>query len=199
MAEVWEGVFEEDISQKRPIDEQLQATLHFVQEHEAVLREIENATRGALAEVHEAPYPVVKVSTVPLERVLAQDLVVSDNELLQKVLTVMVFLCDEMNELKDIAESKLFGPLLMFGAAPPSVSGEEIPESPGARELRLGQILPTLQEVANFADRCYAVSINTVQQLASLMNSKDALYRSVFQNVPLTQVSSIWISLTHYD
>ena len=191
MAEAWEGVFEEDIAQKRPIDEQLQYTLNFVQEHEAVLREIENATRGAPAEVHEMPYPVVKVNTVPIERVLAQDMVVSDNELLQKVLTVMVFLCDEMNELKDIAENKLFGPLLMFGAHSPSVSGEESPPMPGDRERSIGQILPTLQEVANFVDRCYAVSINTVQQLASLMNAKEALYRSVFQNVPLTQVISI--------
>lgn len=190
MAETWEGVFEEDIAQKRPIDEQLQYTLNFVQEHEAILREIENATRGAPAEVRELPYPVVKMSTVPIERVLAQDMVVSDNELLQKVLTVMVFLCDEMNELKDIAENKLFGPLLMFGAHSPSLLGEESPTLPGDREKSIGEILPTLQEVANFVDRCYAVSINTVQQLASLMNSKEALYRSVFQNVPLTQVRS---------
>lgn len=46
MDDNWEGgVFEDDISQKRPVDEQTQNTLTFIIEHESMLQNINSAIR----------------------------------------------------------------------------------------------------------------------------------------------------------
>lgn len=40
------------------------------------------------------------------------------NESVRKVLTVLVYLCNKVYKLKEIAESKVFPVLLMFGRSP---------------------------------------------------------------------------------
>ena len=40
------------------------------------------------------------------ERVLPQDFVIAENESVRKILSVLVFLCDEVYQLRDIAEGK---------------------------------------------------------------------------------------------
>ena len=40
------------------------------------------------------------------ERVLPQDLVIAENESVRKVVSVLVFLCDEVYQLRDIAEGR---------------------------------------------------------------------------------------------
>ena len=40
------------------------------------------------------------------ERVLPQDLVIGENESVRKVISMLVFLCDEVYQLRDIAEGR---------------------------------------------------------------------------------------------
>ncbi len=111
---------------------------------------------------------------------------VAFNESLHKILMVLIFLCDEMKELKEIAETKFYDTLIMFGSQPSEInpaddsgSGGQLPS--GERERMLGKIMPLLQEMSNFIDRCYAVVVNVVQQLSSLMTGyKEG--RNLFQS-----------------
>lgn len=202
MEDDWEGAFEDDRIQKRPIDEQVQHTLTFAQEHETILQTILAATSCAIAEAPESHYRAIRISVEPNERVLPQDLLIfgthtdvgktrgstAFNENLHKILIVLIFLCDEMKELKDIAETKFYQPLIMFGNMPEEIidsvndkalSGNNSSSS-GERERMIGRILPLLQELSNFIDRSYAVSVNLIQQLSSLMSGhKEG--RHVFQ------------------
>lgn len=185
--------WDDDLSVRRPIEEQLSRSLTFVQEHETLLREIENATLLAMVEAPPSQYRHIQPATQPQERVFPQDLILTDNDLLHKVLTVLVYLCDEINELNEIARSKLFDPLLMFGCQPAgsgSEGAEEMERLDGKKEKMIGSLMPTLQEISNFIDRCYSVSINAIQQLSSLISGKEQLYRSSFENVHLEKVLS---------
>ena len=181
--------FEDDLSVKRPIDDQIQKSLNFAQEHETILREIENATRTAIVNASEGHYRPLRLAAEPPERVFPQDLIVTDSDLLHKVLTVLVFLCDEIHELKEMARGKLFVPLMMFGQHPACADADDEEVNDGRREKMMGTILPLLQEISNFVDRCYSVSLNLVQQLSSLISGKEQLYRSSFQRVRLDKVS----------
>jgi hypothetical protein len=188
----WDGgAFEDDLNLKRPIDDQIQKSLNFAQEHETLLREIENANRSAIVDAPESHYRPIRVAVQPPERVFPQDLIISDNDLLRKVLTVLVYLCDEINELNEIARSKLFGPLLMFGQQPPGIITDDSHSentNSGLKEKMIGSLLPLLQEISNFVDRCYLVSINLIQQLSSLISGKERLYRSSFEAAHLEKV-----------
>jgi len=182
--------YEDDVSTKRPVDDQIQRTLSFVQEHETILRQIEEATRTAIADAPETHYRAIRIAMEPPERVFANDLISTDNELLRKVLTVLVFLCDEIRELRDIAETKIYRSLVMFGQMPIASKAASETLLPGDRESMIGKFLPTLQDLSNFVDRCYSVATNLVQQLAALLSPKEQLYRTTFQTAHLTSMFS---------
>ena len=186
---------------QRPLIEQTRKINKFVLGHETILREIEQAIGNAIAETPTSHYKPIRTVTEPVERVFPQDLIVTDNDILQKVLTVIVFLCDEINELNHICEDKFLPPLIMFGQFPATSdadNGDSTEDDAhddlnmglanGKKEQMLGHILPLLQELSNFVDRCYSVSVNFVQQISSLLNEKEELYRSSFQKTHLTKV-----------
>ncbi len=173
-----------------------------------ILRTIEAATRNAIAEAPETHYRAIRLQVDPPERVLPQDLINTDHELLRKIVSTLLFLCDEAQELTENAELRLFKPLQMFGQAVPqnehanAAAGkdvnaggdEEIDDAfkPGDREKIIGTFLPLLQNVSNYIDRCYILTSNIVQQLASLLRSQEQLYRSTFQN---THVAIVFTAL----
>ena len=80
--------------------------------------QIEQRIGNAIAETSTSHYKPVKLATEPSERVFPQDLIVSENDLIQKVLTTVVFLCDEIHELNQICVNKFIPPLIMFGQSP---------------------------------------------------------------------------------
>jgi hypothetical protein len=187
-----EDPWDEEGTAKRACTDELQRELLQVQDHERVLREVEEITRSTAIETPPLNYTAIRVAMEPGERVFPHDLIRTDNLSLQKLLVVVVYLCDEINELKDIAESKLYGPLVMFGQQPCESSVDEEPRigafNPGDREKMIGKFLSTLQELANFVDRCYFVAINLVQQLSALLSPKENLYRSLFSACHLQHV-----------
>ena len=198
--EEWTTETTEDHLQ-RPILEHTKKINSFALQHESLLREVEQAIGNAIAETPTSHYKPIRTATEPPERVFPVDLIVTDNDILHKVLTVIVFLCDEINELNTIAEEKFIPPLVMFGQKP-AACGDEGGENDddddvgsmgvpdGKKEKMLGQILPLLQELSNFVDRCYSVAVNFVQQVSSLLNAKEELYKSSFQKTHLIRVFS---------
>jgi WASH complex subunit 7 len=193
----WEGAFEDDLSQRRPHDDHVQKVLSFVQEHESLLHSIDNALKTSVPASLNTNQAAIKLQSDHPERVFTQDLFssagtnnVCNNEVLVKVVTVLVFLCDEVHELKEIAESKLYGPLAVFGqaAVEHGESTDQVTYQPGEREKMVGTFLPILQEISNFIDRCYNLAVNIVQQLASLLKAKEQMYKVTFQSTHLTAV-----------
>ena len=192
----WDHSFEDDLSLRRPIEEQIIKSLTFLQEHETFLNEMNKIFSSSSFTSFSSSSSLISLSTSfisivtqPNERVFSQDLILTDNSLLHKVLTVLIFLCDEINELNEISRKKLFLPLIMFGQQPVGlISEEEQEKNDGKKEKMIGFILPLLQEISNFIDRCYSVTINVIQQLSSLISGKEQLYRSSFQNVHLEKV-----------
>lgn len=44
------------------------------------------------------------------------------------------------------------------------------------------------QDLCNFTERCYAVMVNTVQQLSCLYRAKDKPYKTTFKSVKLLPI-----------
>lgn len=184
--------FENETTSKRPIEEHVQNTLVFVQKHEEMLHSIDNLTRTAISETADSHSRPIRAAVAPMEKVLPQDIISTENDHLRKVLTALIFLCDEIAQLKEIAENRFYRPLIMFGQMPPELSepvnGKRVsndPDAPGRKEKMIGQFLPFLQELSNFIDRCYAVAMNLVQQMASLHSPKEMLYKTTFKHTHL--------------
>ena len=143
-----EGQYETDLSSKRPVDLHVQSTLTFIQRHEEDLHRIsENNSfcheRSFYKGIHTS-HKAVRYALDAPERVTLQDTLARYSEessgenfqehtsgtsdqnqnqkdphdFLQKVLIVLVFLADEVHELKEIAEERLFPSLVMFGKVP---------------------------------------------------------------------------------
>lgn len=121
-----------------------------------------------------------------------QDLIKTDNELFNKVLTVFSVLCDEISELKVTVEDNFYPALIMFGQA---VHGEEGDVKAGEDEVHIGRMLPFFQDISNFVDRCNAITINMIHQLASLYQSFQKLWKSTFKLVHLHPVFDALASL----
>ncbi|OQS00393.1 hypothetical protein THRCLA_05958, partial [Thraustotheca clavata] len=178
--------------QDQPIREQLQKALDIVNEHTSKLKEIEDALSAAMSEVWGYWADPIQMHLHPAERVDVQDLIRTDNELFNKVLTVFAVLCDEISELKVTVEDNFYPALIMFGQAK---HGDSSPVKPGEDEVHIGRMLPFFQDISNFVDRCSLIAINLVHQLASLYQSYQKLWKSTFKHVHLTSVFDAFANL----
>ncbi|GLE08690.1 hypothetical protein PINS_up020053 [Pythium insidiosum] len=172
-------------AQEQPLREQLQRGLDIINEHTSKLKEIEDAVTSAMSEVWGYWADPVQLYLHPAERVDVQDMIKTDNELFNKVLTVFAVLCDEISELKVTVEDNFYPALIMFGQPQLGDDGEP---KPGDEELFIGRMLPFFQDVSNFVDRCNAITINMLHQLASLYQSFQKLWKSTFKLVHLHPV-----------
>ncbi|KAJ0410707.1 hypothetical protein ATCC90586_008292 [Pythium insidiosum] len=172
-------------AQEQPLREQLQRGLDIINEHTSKLKEIEDAVTSAMSEVWGYWADPVQLYLHPAERVDVQDMIKTDNELFNKVLTVFAVLCDEISELKVTVEDNFYPALIMFGQPQ---FGDESDPKPGDEELFIGRMLPFFQDVSNFVDRCNAITINMLHQLASLYQSFQKLWKSTFKLVHLHPV-----------
>lgn len=129
-----------------------------------------------------------------------QELINTDNELFNKVLTVFAVLCDEISELKVTVEDTFYPALSMFGQ-PHHGQGEseedkqEGVHKAGESEVFIGRMLPFFQDLSNFVDRCNAITLNILHQLASLYQNYQKLWKSTFKMVHLHPVFDALASL----
>ena len=183
MAEFTTGL--DDVLQKKVIDEHLQKTLIFVQEHEKVLHEITKANLFTIDNTDQSLAKPIRLVADPQERVLPQDLLPFDQEPIRKFLLALVYICDEISQLKDIAESRFYRSLIMFGQLPPDESNSSggSSEINGKKEKMIGNFLPFLQELSNYIFRCYALALNLVQQLAAMRVIRDENMRFLLKEI----------------
>jgi hypothetical protein len=194
ISEPWKasGSLEVDLS-KRPIDNQIQRILTFIKEHDTSLQSIEPTNYDLKM---ETPFRPISIAVDPAERVAVQDLInthsndetdgdgdgsekqrTDSSESLRKVMIVLVYLCDEIHGLKEMAEGRFFTALVMFGRSPIEIDKKdgEILESSqetnkaGIKEIMMGSFVSTLQEISNFINHCRTISVNLVQQLSSIV------------------------------
>ncbi|KAF1793908.1 WASH complex subunit 7, C-terminal [Phytophthora cactorum] len=114
------------------------------------------------------------------------------NPVFNKVLTVFSVLCDEISELKVTVEDNFYPALIMFGQAR---HGEEGEVKGGEDEVHIGRMLAFFQDISNFVNRCNAITINMIHQLASLYQSFQKLWKSTFKLVHLHPVFDALASL----
>ncbi|KAG2762282.1 WASH complex subunit 4 [Phytophthora cactorum] len=184
--------FSEFDAQEQPIREELQRGLAIINDHTTKLKEIEDAITAAMSEVWGYWADPIQLYLHPAERVDVQDLIKTDNELFNKVLTVFSVLCDEISELKVTVEDNFYPALIMFGQAR---HGEEGEVKGGEDEVHIGRMLAFFQDISNFVDRCNAITINMIHQLASLYQSFQKLWKSTFKLVHLHPVFDALASL----
>ncbi|RLN59422.1 hypothetical protein BBP00_00006505 [Phytophthora kernoviae] len=184
--------FSEFDAQEQPIREELQRGLVIINDHTTKLKEIEDAITAAMSEVWGYWADPIQLYLHPAERVDVQDLIKTDNELFNKVFTVFSVLCDEISELKVTVEDNFYPALIMFGQAR---HGEEGEVKGGEDEVHIGRMLAFFQDISNFVDRCNAITINMVHQLASLYQSFQKLWKSTFKLVHLHPVFDALASL----
>uniref|UniRef100_A0A914WZS6 WASH complex subunit 4 N-terminal domain-containing protein n=1 Tax=Plectus sambesii TaxID=2011161 RepID=A0A914WZS6_9BILA len=110
---------------------------------------------------------IVQCQSVPTESASLSELVRSGNDVIDKTLVVLASLCSEVDSLKAEAECKFYPALLAYGE---DVQGYLTQEG-GALRL-IGQMLPCLQELSVFINRCYEVCRNVVLQMASLFSNQ---------------------------
>jgi WASH complex subunit 7, N-terminal len=130
LSESWEDTFQTDVSSKSQIDAQIQKTLTFIQKHEEKLHD-KHESLSLYCDAKTA-FRSVRIAIDRTERVAVDNILQPDdtNETFRKILVVLVFLCDEIHELKDVAEEKFFPTLIMFGRSP-------VDDSAGKRNDRL--------------------------------------------------------------
>ena len=139
-----------------PVEQQIAKSLEFIHEHQQRLNEIEETIRLDIGNVpwEQAMDPAM-LQLEPTERVDVPDLIQTDNDIFNKVMTVFAFLCDEVAELKQTAEDSFYGPLLMFGEA---AIDDERDYYDGEEELQMGRTLHFFQDLGNFVDRLNSVT-----------------------------------------
>ncbi|KAG1686366.1 hypothetical protein DVH05_006670 [Phytophthora capsici] len=190
---------------EQPIREELQRGLAIINDHtvgeilendslvtdveslicfQTKLKEIEDAITAAMSEVWGYWADPIQLHLHPAERVDVQDMI---NELFNKVLKVFSVLCDEISELKVTVEDNFYAALIMFGQAH---YGEEGEVKGGEDEVHIGRMLVFFQDISNFMDRCNAITINMINQLASLYQSFQNLWKTTFKIVTSIRCST---------
>ena len=166
----------------------------FVSSHEIELREIEELFEESRSEVCDAlsciflvcvgldfsqdiffgffqiwnPFSdIIAVQTEAHESCSVVDLIVTDNKHVSKVVLVFSALIAEFIRLRTIAESDFFRPLSCFGER---YDDDPLPE--GEESSNVAALLPLLEDLSSFVQRCHEVVANAISQLAGLYGSK---------------------------
>lgn len=140
-----------------------------------------------LALVWERFEDPIQVHMSPEERVDVNDLIRTDNDLLNRVMVVFAYLCDEVQYLEQTAEETFYGPLLVFGEA---AHDDESELKMGEEEEQIGRMLHFFQDLSNFVDRLNSVVLSIVQQMTSLYQARQRMYISTFKFVHMKPVFS---------
>ena len=165
----------------QPTETHLEMCKMFVQEHKTKLSLIQDACVDETKVWDNGEDCPVGLHLQPTEIALVADLVRTNNDLFDKIITVFGVLCDEIHELESIAKTKFYPMLSVFGEG----TTKESLGSEDANCAFLGRAMSSLQDAANFVDRCNAVTMNMVHQLAALYQG---FYKNTFMHVNLVRV-----------
>jgi WASH complex subunit 7 len=171
---LYDGFIEEP--DKTPQEQHFYSFKKFVEEYVENLTskevEINDGDDATLGKIWDSFNDCVKFKFQSYEVLRFDELMQTDNKLLQKILLVISVLCDEMKQLKELAEEKIYPPLSIFGDS----VNEQLEE--GEKQLMFGRSIPLLMDVWNYCERVNAVVTNVVRQLASIYNIKNTKTRN---------------------
>uniref|UniRef100_H2ZAQ0 WASH complex subunit 4 n=1 Tax=Ciona savignyi TaxID=51511 RepID=H2ZAQ0_CIOSA len=107
----------------------------------------------------------VCLQTSAEEKIALPDLIKTENKILNKVLIALSALCVEINLLENEAKTDFYDALLFY-----EETAEDEKRQDGEEQVEIGRVLPLLQKLSCFGQRCAEVIKNVVQQLAALHN-----------------------------
>ena len=169
-----------------PVDDHCTKVAQFVTEHRMQLKEIEKAIASDIRQPGNHGAEPIFIHLQPHEKIELLDLVKTDNEGFDKVVTVLAHVCDEIEQLKMEAQEELYPGIAVFGDTPDAKDEDDsVRLRNGKAEQFMGTSLKFFQRVSNFAERCNELVVNLVQQLASLWQQN---FATNFINVRLVQV-----------
>ena len=174
--------------QDAPGEEQLKKLVTFSREHQEQLKNIERGIHETVGQPWSTVSDPIVMHMQPEERVFLPDLIVTDNALLKKVVTVMAVLCDEAHQLKADAVAHFYPALAVFSRTAIAESGHEEVVPDAERVMHMGRMLKFFQELQNFVDRCNSIVINAVHQFASLYHRRQRMWEMTYKNVHLMSV-----------
>uniref|UniRef100_T1J3X6 WASH complex subunit 4 n=1 Tax=Strigamia maritima TaxID=126957 RepID=T1J3X6_STRMM len=151
---------------KLVIDNQIKKSDNFLEEYSYQLRDIESSLVDFSSDTWDIEQDPIKLEFCPFEQATLLQLINTDNKILNKVITVLATLCCEIDELTQEADVKFYNTLLYYGEGEPVNGLEE-----GEAQLFIGRLMPFLQKLSGFVNRCYEVTKNVIHQLASLHNN----------------------------
>eukprot|EP00051_Salpingoeca_urceolata_P019308 m.280544 g.280544 ORF g.280544 m.280544 type:complete len:1394 (+) comp19399_c4_seq16:109-4290(+) len=181
----WEFDSFDDGSLKIVGEVQLRKYRTFLEEYATHLVDIEDALDDSLGEAWDFHLDPVVVEPAARETASALELIRTDNKVFNKVIVALLTLCEEMDSLTHEAETTFYPPLVMYGEGTKD-QGE------GDAQVQMGKMLPLLQRLATFADRCGRVVKNVIQQLAMLyspnptsqaIDAREVHLESIFQHL----------------
>ncbi|RMX41703.1 hypothetical protein pdam_00019853 [Pocillopora damicornis] len=164
MEEGWHLDAFDDGSLKLVGEAQLKKYGQFLEEYASQLKAIEDALDDSVGDSWDFSLDPIALQTLPYEQSRMLELIKTENKVFNKVIMVFASLCREMDQLKHEATTKFFTPLLLYEEA--GADKEQVQE--GDNQVRLGRMLPLLQDISSFVTRAYEVVKNVIQQLASL-------------------------------
>lgn len=188
-----DAFFDNDTLPDAPSEDLLRVMRNFVQEHAQELGRMREALCDSLSEAWAPENEIIGLSTEPFDRAHIGKMISTHNQQFNKVALVFAHLSSEMFDLTQLAESKFYGPLTMFGhqleeAEQPGAAGEAPRDDSDSPEVQMGRFLPFLQDMSNFVQRCHNLIKNCVHQLACLYHERQKLYLSTFKHVHLETV-----------
>ncbi|XP_022808632.1 WASH complex subunit 4-like [Stylophora pistillata] len=164
MEEGWHLDAFDDGSLKLVGEAQLKKYGQFLEEYASQLKAIEDALDDSVGDSWDFSLDPIALQTLPYEQSRMLELIKTENKVFNKVIMVFASLCREMDLLKHEATTKFYTPLLLYEEA--GADKEQVQE--GDNQVRLGRMLPLLQDISSFVIRAYEVVKNVIQQLASL-------------------------------
>nr|XP_002122062.1 WASH complex subunit 4 [Ciona intestinalis] len=131
------------------------------------LADIEGVLGSEQGHIWDQSLNPVCLQTFPEEKVALPQLIKTENKVLNKVLIALSALCVEINVLENEAVTEFYDPILFYGE---TASEDDEKQKEGEEQLGIGRMLPLLQKLSCFGQRCREVVKNVIQQLAALHN-----------------------------
>lgn len=141
----------------------------FLNEYESQLKALEDALGESAGDSWDFTLDPISLQVLPYERTTLFELINTENEVLNKVLTILAAMCCELKELKHEAKTKFYAPLLLYDEV---LSDANLQEGDG--QVYMGKMLNLLQDISSFVQHANDVVLHVVHQLASLY-TKDGI------------------------
>eukprot|EP01041_Mallomonas_annulata_P009638 gene9638-20031_t len=192
MNDLWDSLSSEDniSSQERIVNHQVEKAVEFLRSYEIDLRNVILENRDGISESRDFLHSnAFQTTLTAVEKVSINDLIITDCDILRKVMIVFVYLCDEVEILKNVAETKFYSQILLFGNAHNDDKTIHSTINDYRDEVLIGRIIPLLQDLHEFVLRCNTVVKSFIHQFAALYSSKfNPIYHILSQNFYITKI-----------